>query len=68
MKPNEEKVLNAVRMLLDEADNIEIFNKKAIYLYMREITGLNTKQVVNGLTGMRIKYRVFREEWDKGDI
>jgi len=68
MKPNEEKVLNAVRLLLDEADNIEIFNKKAIYLYMREITGLNTKQVVNGLTGMRIKYKTFREEWDKGDI
>jgi DNA-directed RNA polymerase specialized sigma subunit len=68
MKPNEEKVLNAVRMLLDEADNIEIFNKKAIYLYMREITGLNTKQVVNGLTGMRIKYKIFRTEWDKGDI
>jgi hypothetical protein len=68
MKPSEEKVLNAVRMLLDEADNIEIFNKKAIYLYMREITGLNTKQVVNGLTGMRAKYKLFRAEWDKGDL
>ena len=68
MKPNEEKVLNAIRTLLDEADNIEIFNKKAIYLYMREITGLNTKQVVNGLTGMRTKYKIFRTEWDKGDI
>ena len=68
MKPNEKKVLYAVQMLLDEADNIEIFNKKAIYLYMREITGLNTKQVVNGLSGMRAKYRIFREEWDKGKI
>jgi hypothetical protein len=68
MKPNEEKVLNAVRLLLDEADNIEIFNKKAIYLYMREITGLNTKQVVNSLAGMRAKYKLFREDWDKGDL
>ena len=68
MKPNEEKVLNAIRMLFDEADNIEIFNKKAIYLYMREITGLNTKQVVNSLNSMRVKYRVFRHNWDKGDL
>ena len=68
MKPNEEKVLNAIRILFDEADNIEIFNKKAIYLYMREITGMNTKQVVNSLNSMRIKYRTFRCNWDKGDL
>jgi DNA-directed RNA polymerase specialized sigma subunit len=68
MKENEEKVLNAIRMLFDSADDIEIFNKKAIYLYMREITGLNTKQVVNNLNKMRVRYRVFREKWDKGDL
>jgi hypothetical protein len=68
MKPNEEKVLNAIRILFDEADNIEIFNKKAIYLYMREITGLNTKQVVNGLNKMRVKYKTFRHDWDEGDL
>ena len=63
MKPNEEKVLNAIRVLFDEADNIEIFNKKAIYLYMREITGLNTKQVVNNLNKLREKYRNFKRKW-----
>ena len=68
MKENEEKVLNAIRMLFDSANDIEIFNKKAIYLYLREITGLNTKQVVNNLNKMRIRYRVFREKWDKGDL
>jgi len=49
LKENERKVLMAVRILMDSADTIEIFNKKAIYLYLREITGLNTKQVVNNL-------------------
>ena len=64
MKPNEKKVLEAVRILLSSPDKIEIFNKKAIYLYMREITGLNTKQVVNNLNKMRVKYRVFKKKWD----
>ena len=68
MKENEEKVLNAIRMLFESAEDIEIFNKKAIYLYMREITGLNTKQVVNNLNKMRVRYRSFREKWDKGDL
>jgi len=68
MKENEEKVLNAIQILFESADDIEIFNKKAIYLYMREITGLNTKQVVNNLNKMRARYAIFRERWDKGDI
>jgi len=68
MKENEEKVLNAVRILFESAEDIEIFNKKAIYLYMREITGLNTKQVVNNLNKMRVKYAVFRKKWDKGEL
>ena len=68
MKVNEEKVLNAVRILFDSAEDIEIFNKKAIYLYMREITGLNTKQVVNNLNKMRVKYAVFRKKWNKGEL
>ena len=68
MKPNEEKVYEAIRVIFSNPDRIEIFNKKAIYFYIREITGLNTKQVVNNLNKMRIKYRVFKKKWDKGDL
>jgi len=68
LKENERKVLMAVRILLDSADEIEIFNKKAIYLYLREITGLNTKQVVNNLNKLRKKYRVFKQKWESGKI
>ncbi len=68
MKANEERVYKAIKILLANPDDIEIFNKKAIYLYIREITGLNTKQVVNNLNKMRTKYRVFKKKWDKGDL
>ena len=68
MKINERKVFEAVKILLSNSDDIEIFNKKAIYLYMRELTGLNTKQVVNNLNKMREKYRVFKKKWDAGKI
>ena len=68
LKENEKKVLEAVKIILASPDEIEIFNKKAIYLYLREITGLNTKQVVNNLNKMRIRYRVFKGKWNRGDI
>ncbi len=66
LKENEKKVLEAIKMLFSQAEDIEIFNKKAIYLYMREITGLNTKQIVNNLNKMRKKYTLFKQKWDEG--
>tara|TARA_R110002020_G_scaffold90434_2_gene220173 strand:- start:2253 stop:2948 length:696 start_codon:yes stop_codon:yes gene_type:complete len=69
LKANEEKVLQAVKILLEDRNNPNlIFNKKAIYLYIREITGLNTKQVVNNLNKLRSKYRAFRHRWDEGQF
>tara|TARA_Y100000593_G_scaffold17442_2_gene34883 strand:+ start:200 stop:889 length:690 start_codon:yes stop_codon:yes gene_type:complete len=68
LKEKEKKVLDAIRILLDSVEEIEIFNKKAIYLYMREITGLNTKQIVNNLNKIRSKYKQFRKDWEDGKI
>jgi len=64
IKPNEKKVVEAIKILLAEPDAIEIFNKKAIYLYLREITGLNTKQIVNSLNKIRVKYKNFKMDWN----
>ena len=66
LKENEKRVVQAIKILLKEPDAIEIFNKKAVYLYLREITGLNTKQIVNNLNKIRIRYKSFKNDWDKG--
>ena len=68
LKDNEKKVLEAIKILFENSEDIEIFNKKAIYLYMREITGLNTKQIVNNLNKMRERYRNFKKKWDDGNL
>lgn len=68
LKDNEKKVLDAVLILLNNIEQIEIFNKKAIYLYLREITGLNTKQIVSCLNKMRVRFRTFKRKWDEGEI
>ena len=55
MNENEKKVYEAIRVVLNSVEDIEIFNKKAIYLYLREITGMNTKQIVTQLNKFRKK-------------
>ena len=67
-KESEKKVYDAVMILFDSAEDIEIFNKKAIYLYLRELTGMNTKQIVVQLNKMRARYKTFRKDWDNGEI
>ena len=67
-KEAERKVYEAVKIILSSVDDIEIFNKKAVYLYIREITGMNTKQVVTQLNKMRSRYRDFKKDWDSGKI
>jgi len=68
MKENDQKVYQAIMILFESKDDIEIFNKKAIYLYLREITNLNTKQIVNSLKKFRKRYNGFRNDWESGDI
>lgn len=67
LKPNEKKVYEAIKIVMKDVDNIEIFNKKAIYLYMREITGLTTKQIVSGMKKFKLKYKSFTERWNSGE-
>ena len=67
-KEQERKVYEAVKIVLSSVEEIDIFNKKAIYLYLREITGMNTKQIVTQLNKMRERYREFKTDWDDGKI
>tara|TARA_R100000315_G_scaffold62443_2_gene44032 strand:+ start:2292 stop:2840 length:549 start_codon:yes stop_codon:yes gene_type:complete len=66
MKDNDLKVYKAIVILFESKEEIEIFNKKAIYLYLREITDLNTKQIVNSLKKFRKRYANFKQDWESG--
>ena len=68
MKENDLRVYKAIIILFESKEDIEIFNKKAIYLYLREITGLNTKQIVNSLKKFRKKYANFKQNWQGGNL
>jgi len=68
MNESERKVYNAIKILLDSKEEIDIFNKKAVYFYLREITDLNTKQIVSQLNKMKKKYLIFKNKWNNDKI
>ena len=68
MKDNDLRVYKAITILFESKEDIDIFNKKAIYLYLREITGLNTKQIVNSLKKFRKRYYSFKQNWEGGQL
>lgn len=63
-KSAEKQVLNAVIYLLNNPDLVTIYNKKAVYLYLRELTNLNTKQVVTHLKKLKSFYNEWSEEYN----
>ena len=65
---NDLRVIKSIKELLEDPENVEILNKKAIYLYMREMTGLNTKQIATSLKKLKVKYFYFKKEWNDGKI
>jgi hypothetical protein len=61
-KKAEHQILEAILFLLRNPDIINNYplNKKAVYLYLREMTGLNTKQVVLNLKRIKELY----DDWN----
>ena len=47
----------AIRKLYEDIDDIEFFNKRAIFLYLREISGLNSTELSSSLSSIRKIYR-----------
>lgn len=68
LSENDLKVLEAIRKLFQYVDEIDIFNKKAININLREISGLNIKQITRSIKKFKIRYIKFRSDWDSGEI
>lgn len=67
-KENEIAVMSALLEIFENAENIDIYKKKAIYFYIREMTNLNSKQVAQILGKINKRFQNFKKKYQKGDI
>ena len=56
-KPNEILCVEAIRTVFDNVENLDFLNKRAIYVYIREISGLNSKQLSVAMSRIRKHYK-----------
>lgn len=54
------RVLDAVIIILERTDDLDFLNKRAISLYLRDLTSLSQKEISTALSAIKKKYRVYK--------
>ena len=68
-KDKDRKVCDAINILFKRRENLEIFNKKALYIYIREMTEVDTPIITKVTKILRKKYKeLYNEYADTGYV
>lgn len=59
---NEIACVKAIQEIINNLDNLEILNKKALLCYLKEISHLNAKQLSSAISNLRKYYKEIRKE------
>ena len=62
-KENDRKVCDAINILFKRRENLEIFNKKALYIYIREITNVDTPVITKVTKHLKKLYFKLHNEY-----
>lgn len=64
----EKRILDAVLVLFEKLDDIQMLNKKSVYIYLRDLSGFNTKQIATSLKKIKKRYIAFKKLYYEGEI
>lgn len=64
-KRNDQLVAGAIIELFRKKESLEIFNKKALYIYIREMTNANTQFVTKVVKSLKEKYVRMYNDYDR---
>ena len=64
-KDKDRKVCDAINVLFKRRENLEIFNKKALYIYIREITNVDTPVITKVTKKLKKLYKELYSEYNE---
>ena len=68
-KEKDRKVADAINILFKRRENLEIFNKKALYIYIREMTEVETPVITKVTKALKKVYKeLYNEYAEKGYV
>jgi|GEM_PF-5341004 len=60
------KVLQAIKILILTVEDYDCFTKKAFFIFLKDLSGLNSKQVSSSIKRIKIRYNIFVDNWNYG--
>jgi hypothetical protein len=68
-KPNDTRIADAILELFRKRENIDIFNKKALYIYIKEITDATTPQITKIIKRLdTLRKKLYNDYYEHGYI
>jgi hypothetical protein len=68
-KAKDARIADAIIELFKRSENIDIFNKKALYIYIKEITDASTPQITKIIKRLKIAYiKKYNEYYEHGYV
>ena len=68
-KKQDAQTADAIVELFRKRETLEIFNKKALYIYIREITDVSTPQITKIIKKLKVIYvQLYNEYYNHGHI
>ena len=68
-KVNDARIADAILELFRKSENLDIFNKKALYIYVKEMTEASTPQITKIIKRLKIIYvRKYNQYYEHGHI
>jgi len=64
VQEHEKLCMEAIIKIFQNIDDIDFFNKRAIFVYIREMTNLSTKQISTAMSSIKRHYRETMSECD----
>ena len=68
-KANDARIADAILELFRKSENLDIFNKKALYIYVKEMTEASTPQITKIIKRLKIIYvKKYNQYYEHGHI
>jgi DNA-directed RNA polymerase specialized sigma24 family protein len=67
-KPQEKQIVDCLISLFSNPQEVSIYKKKAILILLKEMTGMNTKQITINLNKIKKKFYYLKSKYQRGDI
>lgn len=60
------KVLKAIKILVQTIEDYDCYTKKAFFIFLKDLSGLSSKQISASLKRLKVRYVIFLDNWNHG--